>query len=119
MLEVTGNADVHGAAINAGVYSTTQLSPGQVINLIHDGNQPINTDNTTYSVMAGKNIVTDGAFLQREVFIKKQDANTIVLYVPEDSKPIISDDTKIISTQQAGAASTVSSGSDICGHGRP
>ena len=113
MLEVTGNADVHGAAINAGVYSTTQLSPGQVINLIHDGNQPINTDNTTYSVMAGKNIVTDGAFLQREVFIKKQDANTIVLYVPEDSKPIISDDTKIISTQQAGAASTVSSGSDI------
>ncbi len=112
MLEVTGNADVHGAAIYAGVEDTTQLNPGEVINLIHDGNNEINTTGTSYAMMDGKDIVTDAAFLQRKAYIKKQDANTIVLYVPTDSQPILHPGTEIIADGQTNASSTVSGGSD-------
>ncbi len=112
MLEVTGTADVHGAAINASVEDTTQLNPGEVINLIHDGNNEINTTGTSYDMMDGKDIVTDAAFLQRRAYIKKQDANTIVLYVPIDSQPILHPDTEVIADGQANAASTVANGSD-------
>ena len=112
MLEVTGTADVHGAAINAGVEDTTQLNPGEVINLIHDGNSEINTKDTSYAMMDGKDIVTDAAFLQRRAYIKPQDANTIVLYVPIDSQPILHPDTEVIADGQANAASTVANGSD-------
>ena len=68
---------------------TTQLNPGEVINLIHDANNEINTTGTSYAMMDGKDIVTDAALLQRKVYIKPQDANTIVLYVPIDSQPIL------------------------------
>ena len=112
MLEVTDTADVHGAAINAGVEDTTQLNPGEVINLIHDANNEINTTGTSYAMMDGKDIVTDAAFLQRKVYIKPQDANTIVLYVPIDSQPILHPDTEVIADGQANAASTVANGSD-------
>ena len=112
LLEVTDTADVHDAVIRAGVQDVTQLNPGQVINLLHNGNQALNTEGATYSMMDGQDIVTDAGFLQRKAFIKKQDANTIVLYVPTDSKPILNPDTQTIAQDRTSAVTTVSSGSD-------
>ena len=113
MIEVTDTADVSGAAIYAGVEDTTKLSPGEVINLIHDANNPIATEGTTYSMMAGKDVTTDASFLQRKVYIKKQDDNTIVLYIPEDSQPFLNPDTKLLPEDRINAINTVKNAGDI------
>ena len=113
MLEVTDTADVSGAAIQAAVEDTTRLAPGEVINLIHNANQPIATDDTTYAMMNGKDQVTDANFIQRTVLIKKQDPNTIVLYVPGDSKPQADPGTKVITEGQDAGTSLINEGSDL------
>lgn len=113
MLEVTDAADVSGAAIRAAVEDTTQLNPGEVINLIHTTESPILTEGTTYGMMDGKDQVTDVNLLQRTVGIKKQDANTIVLYVPGDS-PITTDPgTKVIPDERESGTTLISEGSDL------
>lgn len=113
MLEVTDAADVSGAAIRAAVEDTTQLNPGEVINLIHTTESPILTEKTTYGMMDGKDQVTDVNLLQRTVGIKKQDANTIVLYVPGDS-PITTDpETKVIPDERESGTTLISEGSDL------
>lgn len=113
MLEVTDAADVSGAAIRAAVEDTTQLNPGEVINLIHSTESPILTEKTTYGMMDGKDQVTDVNLLQRTVGIKKQDANTIVLYVPGDS-PITTDpETKVIPDERESGTTLISEGSDL------
>lgn len=113
MLEVTDAADVSGAAIRAAVEDTTQLNPGEVINLIHTTESPILTEKTTYGMMDGKDQVTDVNLLQRTVGIKKQNANTIVLYVPGDS-PITTDpETKVIPDERESGTTLISEGSDL------
>lgn len=113
MLEVTDAADVSGAAIRAAVEDTTQLNPGEVINLIHTTESPILTEGTTYGMMDGKDQVTDVNLPQRTVGIKKQDANTIVLYVPGDS-PITTDPgTKVIPDERESGTTLISEGSDL------
>lgn len=113
MLEVTDAADVSGAAIRAAVEDTTQLNPGKVINLIHTTESPILTEGTTYGMMDGKDQVTDVNLLQRTVGIKKQDANTIVLYVPGDS-PITTDPgTKVIPDERESGTTLISEASDL------
>lgn len=113
MLEVTDAADVSGAAIRAAVEDTTQLNPSEVINLIHTTESPILTEGTTYGMMDGKDQVTDVNLLQRTVGIKKQDANTIVLYVPGDS-PITTDPgTKVIPDERESGTTLISEGSDL------
>ncbi|WP_370806662.1 autotransporter domain-containing protein [Dialister hominis] len=113
MLEVTGTADVSNAVIRAGVEDTTKLNPGEVINLIHDANNPIVTDGTTYSMMSGKDTAMDAGFLERKVLIKKQDANTIVLYVPEDSTPALNPDTKLIPESREAAVGALKNAADL------
>ena len=113
MLEVTGTADVSNAVIRAGVEDTTKLNPGEVINLIHDANNPIVTDGTTYSMMSGKDTAMGAGFLERKVLIKKQDANTIVLYVPEDSTPALNPDTKLIPESREAAVGALKNAADL------
>jgi len=113
MLEVTGTADVSNAVICAGVEDTTKLNPGEVINLIHDANNPIVTDGTTYSMMSGKDTAMGAGFLERKVLIKKQDANTIVLYVPEDSTPALNPDTKLIPESREAAVGALKNAADL------
>lgn len=112
MLTVTDQADVSGAAINAGVQDTTKLSAGQVINLIYAPKGVTTNAATTYSVMDGLDKVTDAGFVQRTVLIKKQDPNTIVLYLPGESKPDLNPGTEVIADGQTNAAAVVSNGSD-------
>lgn len=112
MLTVTKSANVSAAAVNAGVYDTTQLNPGEVINLVYNPNG-ITTDGTSYSVMEGLDKVTDASFLERTVLIKKQDPNTIVLYIPGDSKPTLDPGTKVIPDERDTGTSLVNEGSDL------
>lgn len=111
LVTVTGTADVTGAAITAGVEERTQLSPGQVIKVIYDG-KGIASDGATYSMMSGKNSVTDAGFVTHTVDIKKQDANTIVLYIPEN-KSVINPDTKLIPEQREAAINSLVNASDL------
>ena len=112
MLEVTGTADVRGAKINAGVKDVTQLNPGEAITLLHSVNQEINSADASYNMLEGQDIVTDAALLQRRAYIKPQDANTVVLYVPTDSQPILHPGTEVIADGQSNASTTVAGGSD-------
>ena len=113
MIEVTNNADVSGAAITAGVYNNTQIRPGQVINLIHDSANGVTTDeNTTYSMMSGRDYVVTPGLVRYDVLIKKQDPETIVLYIPEDSKGTVIPATKLMTSQRNRAISTVTDVTD-------
>ncbi len=112
MLEVTNTADVAGAAVNGGIDDSVKLSPGQVINLLHDANT-INTTGTTYSMITGKDVVTDPGFVQHKVLIKEQDPNTIVLYIPAGDKGFLNPDTKLIPEQREAAISELVNASDL------
>ncbi|RHK01135.1 MULTISPECIES: beta strand repeat-containing protein [Acidaminococcus] len=112
MLEVTDTADVHGAAVNGGIDDSVKLSPGQVINLLHDANT-ISTTGTTYSMITGKDVVTDPGFVQHKVLIKEQDPNTIVLYIPAGDKGFLNPDTKLIPEQREAAISELVNASDL------
>ncbi|MBC3536695.1 hypothetical protein [Megasphaera hominis] len=113
MIEVTNNADVSGADITAGVYNNTQIRPGQVINLIHDSANGVTTDeNTTYSMMPDKDYVLTPGLVRYDVLIKKQDPETVVLYIPEDSKGTLIPATKLMTSQRNRAISTVTDVTD-------
>ena len=113
MIEVTNTADVSGAAITAGVYDNTQIRPGQVINLIHDSANGVTTDgNTTYSMMSGRDYVVTPGLVRYNVLIKKQDPETVVLYIPEDSQGTIIPATKIMTSQRRQAVNTVTDVTD-------
>lgn len=71
MVTVTGNADVSKAVIQAGIEKTTKLAPGQAINLIYDAGG-IKTDGTSYSMMSGKDIVSDAGFVDRKAAVKNR-----------------------------------------------
>ncbi|HJI72830.1 MAG TPA: hypothetical protein OIM03_00850 [Veillonellaceae bacterium] len=112
MVTVTGNADVSKAAIQAGIEKTTKLAPGQAINLIYDAGG-IKTDGTSYSMMSGKDIVSDAGFVDRKAAVKKQDDNTIVVYVPKDEKGTIHPDTKIIPEDRENGINTIKNAGDL------
>ncbi|WP_288298840.1 autotransporter outer membrane beta-barrel domain-containing protein, partial [uncultured Megasphaera sp.] len=113
MIEVTNTADVSGAAITAGVYDNTQIRPGQVINLIHDSANGVTTDgNTTYSMMSGRDYVVTPGLVRYNVLIKKQNSETVVLYIPEDSQGTIIPATKIMTSQRRQAVNTVTDVTD-------
>ena len=113
VLEVTQTADVHGAAINAGVENSVGLRPGQHINLIHDSVNGVTTDeNTTYAMMPERNYVVTPGLVRYDVLIKKQDPETIVLYIPEDSKGTVIPATKLMTSQRNRAISTVTDVTD-------
>ncbi len=112
VLEVTQTADVHGAAINAGVENSVGLRPGQHINLIHDANTIDTTSGTTYSMMPDRNYVVTPGLVRYDVLIKKQDPETIVLYIPEDSKGTVIPATKLMTSQRNRAISTVTDVTD-------
>ena len=113
LLEVTGTADVHGAAISAGVNDAVSLQPGEVINLLHKGNAPLLTEGASYSMVAGQDFVTDPGFVQHKVLIKKQDPNTVVLYIPAGDKGTLNPDTKLIPEQREAAISQLVNASDL------
>ena len=112
MVTVTGNADVSKAVIQAGIEKTTKLAPGQAINLIYDAGG-IKTDGTSYSMMSGKDIVSDAGFVDRKAAVKKQDDNTIVVYVPKDEKGTIHPDTKIIPEDRENGINTIKNAGDL------
>ena len=112
MVTVTGNADVSKAVIQAGIEKTTKLAPGQAINLIYDAGG-IKTDGTSYSMMSGKDIVGDAGFVDRKAAVKKQDDNTIVVYVPKDEKGTIHPDTKIIPQDRENGINTIKNAGDL------
>ena len=112
MVTVTGNADVSKAVIQAGIEKTTKLAPGQAINLIYDADG-IKTDGTSYSMMCGKDIVSDAGFVDRKAAVKKQDDNTIVVYVPKDEKGTIHPDTKIIPEDRENGINTIKNAGDL------
>ena len=112
MVTVTGNADVSKAVIQAGIEKTTKLAPGQAINLIYDADG-IKTDGTSYSMMSGKDIVSDAGFVDRKAAVKKQDDNTIVVYVPKDEKGTIHPDTKIIPEDRENGINTIKNAGDL------
>ena len=112
VLEVTQTADVHGAAINAGVENSVGLRPGQHINLIHDANTIDTTNGTTYSMMPDRNYVVTPGLVRYDVLIKEQDPETIVLYIPEDSKGTVIPATKLMTSQRNRAISTVTDVTD-------
>ena len=112
MVTVTGNADVSKAVIQAGIEKTTKLAPGQDINLIYDAGG-IKTDGTSYSMMSGKDIVSDAGFVDRKAAVKKQDDNTIVVYVPKDEKGTIHPDTKIIPEDRENGINTIKNAGDL------
>ena len=112
MVTVTGNADVSKAVIQAGIEKTTKLAPGQAINLIYDAGG-IKTDGTSYSMMSGKDIVSDAGFVDRKAAVKKQDDSTIVVYVPKDEKGIIHPDTKIIPEDRENGINTIKNAGDL------
>ncbi|WP_288298830.1 autotransporter outer membrane beta-barrel domain-containing protein [uncultured Megasphaera sp.] len=112
VLEVTQTADVHGAAINAGVAKSVGLRPGQHINLIHDANTIDTTSGTTYSMMPDRDYVVTPGLVRYDVLIKKQDPETIVLYIPEDSKGTVIPATKLMTSQRNRAISTVTDVTD-------
>ena len=112
MVTVTGNADVSKAVIQAGIEKTTKLAPGQAINLIYDAGG-IKTDGTSYSMMSGKDIVGDAGFVDRKAAVKKQDDNTIVVYVPKDEKGTIHPDTKIIPEDRENGINTIKNAGDL------
>ena len=112
MVTVTGNADVSKAVIQAGIEKTTKLAPGQAINLIYDAGG-IKTDGTSYSMMSGKDIVSDAGFVDRRAAVKKQDDSTIVVYVPKDEKGTIHPDTKIIPEDRENGINTIKNAGDL------
>ena len=112
MVTVTGNADVSKAVIQAGIEKTTKLAPGQAINLIYDAGG-IKTDGTSYSMMSGKDIVSDAGFVDRKAAVKKQDDSTIVVYVPKDEKGTIHPDTKIIPEDRENGINTIKNAGDL------
>ena len=112
MVTVTENADVSKAVIQAGIEKTTKLAPGQAINLIYDAGG-IKTDGTSYSMMSGKDIVSDAGFVDRKAAVKKQDDNTIVVYVPKDEKGTIHPDTKIIPEDRENGINTIKNAGDL------
>ena len=112
MVTVTGNADVSKAVIQAGIEKTTKLAPGQAINLIYDAGG-IKTDGTSYSMMSGKDIVSDAGFVDRKAAVKKQDDNTIFVYVPKDEKGTIHPDTKIIPEDRENGINTIKNAGDL------
>ena len=117
MIEVTGKADVTGASIKAGVENSTVLNPGQVINLIHDGNSEIASDGASYSMMSGKDTAKDAGFVTRVLGVKKQDANTIVIYVPKDGKGTINPDTKLIPEGRENGINTIKNAGSLISDG--
>ena len=117
MIEVTGKADVTGASIKAGVENSTVLNPGQVINLIHDGNSEITSDGASYSMMSGKDTAKDAGFVTRVLGVKKQDANTIVIYVPKDGKGTINPDTKLIPEGRENGINTIKNAGGLISDG--
>ena len=112
VLTVTGTADLTDATVKAGVEETTNLSEGQVINLIYDA-KGLTTDGTTYAMMDGKDTVTDAGFLQRKASIWKQDDNTIVIGILKNTTATLNADTKLFAEDRAAAVNLVNTGSDF------
>ncbi len=111
-LTVTGTADLTNATVKAGVEETTNLSEGQVINLIYDA-KGLTTDGATYAMMDGKDTVTDAGFLQRKASIWKQDDNTIVIGILKNTTPTLNADTKLFAEDRAAAVNLISTSSDF------
>ena len=112
VLAVTDTADLTDATVKAGVEEATNLSEGQVINLIYDAKGLI-TDGATYAMMDGKDTVTDAGFVQRQASIWKQDDNTIVIGILKDTTATLNADTKLFAEDRAAAVNLVNTGSDF------
>ena len=112
VLTVTVTADLTDATVKAGVEETMNLSEGQVIDLI-SGTHALQDTGATYTMLDGKDVVTDAAFLQRKVSIWKQDDNTVVLGIPKGTQPTLNADTKLFAEDRAAAMNLVNTGSDF------
>ncbi len=112
VLTVTGTADLTDTTVKAGVEETMNLSEGQVINLI-SGTSALQDTGATYTMLDGKDVLTDATFLQRKVSIWKQDDNTVVIGIRKGTQPTLNADTKLFAEDRAAAMSLVNTGSDF------